>query len=66
MPKQKIIRIGNSLGLTLPSRFVQNLSLKIGDRVDLKYHTEDSLVLSFPDNSQLTLLSNSPKNDNNR
>ncbi len=66
MPKQKIIRIGNSLGLTLPSRFVQNLSLKIGDSIDLKYHSDDSLILSFPDNSQLTLLPNSTKNNNNR
>lgn len=56
MPKQKIIKIGNSLGITLPSRFIQNLSLKSGDKVELSQNTESSLILNFPDNSQLSLL----------
>ncbi len=57
MQKQKIIRIGNSLGVTLPSRFLERLSLKVGDKVILNYHTDQSLILEFPDNSQLSLLS---------
>jgi antitoxin component of MazEF toxin-antitoxin module len=54
--KQKIIKIGNSLGITLPSRFIQNLSLKSGDRVELSQNSDNSLILNFPDNSQLSLL----------
>ncbi len=61
MPKQKIIRIGNSLGVTLPSKFVERLSLKVGDQVKLVFHDESSLLLEFPDSSQLSLMSTRPE-----
>ena len=62
MPKQKIIRIGNSLGITLPSKFIERLSLKVGDQVKLVFHDESSLILEFPDSSQLSLMSSTPEN----
>lgn len=57
MPKQKIIKIGNSLGVTLPSKFIKKLSLKVGDQVKLVYYDDSSLLLNFPDGSQLSLMS---------
>lgn len=57
MPKQKIIKIGNSLGVTLPSKFIKKLSLKVGDQVKLMYYDDSSLLLNFPDGSQLSLMS---------
>lgn len=62
MPKQKIIRIGNSLGVTLPSKFIERLSLKVGDQVKLVFHDETSLLLEFPDSSQLSLMSTKSEN----
>lgn len=62
MPKQKIIRIGNSLGVTLPSKFIERLSLKVGDQVKLVFRDESSLILEFPDSSQLSLMSTTPEN----
>lgn len=61
MSKQKIIRIGNSLGVTLPSKFIKKLSLRIGDQVKLMYNSDSSLLLEFPDNSQLSLMSATPQ-----
>ncbi len=61
MPKQKIIKIGNSLGITLPARFIQNLSLKAGDRVAVTQNNDNSLIINFPDNSQLSLLNVRPQ-----
>lgn len=66
MPKQKIIRIGNSLGVTLPSKFIERLSLKVGDQVKLVFHDETSLLLEFPDSSQLSLMSTKPENPNQK
>lgn len=56
MSVQKIIKIGNSLGVTLPSRFIQNISLKAGDKVEISQTEENTLVLKFPDSSQLPLI----------
>ena len=61
MSKQKIIKIGNSLGVTLPSKFIKKLSLKAGDTVKLVYHDDSSLLLNFPENSQLSLMSATDK-----
>lgn len=66
MSKQKIIRIGNSLGVTLPSKFIERLSLKVGDQVKLVFHDETSLLLEFPDSSQLSLMSTKPENPNQK
>jgi len=55
MPIQKILKVGNSLGVTLPSSFVKNLSLKPGDAVEVFQETGDSLNLVFIDSHQLSL-----------
>ncbi len=33
---QKVIKIGNSIGVTLPQAFRQEVGIKIGDKVDIK------------------------------
>ncbi|OGD81430.1 hypothetical protein A2572_01685 [Candidatus Collierbacteria bacterium RIFOXYD1_FULL_40_9] len=63
MSKQKVIRIGNSLGITLPAKFVERLSLRVGDQVKLVFHDESSLILEFPDSSQLSLMSTAKQSD---
>lgn len=55
MAIQKILKVGNSLGVTLPAKLVRDLSLKQGDRVDLIQGLNNSLTLTFLDNHQLTL-----------
>lgn len=34
--KQKIIKIGNSLGVTIPKKFIKNQKLKAGDEIVLE------------------------------
>lgn len=64
MSTQKIIRVGNSLGITIPSRFIKSLSAKPGDSVKISLQSGDKLVLEFVDNHQLTLdLSKNPKSN---
>lgn len=55
MPIQKILKVGNSLGVTLPSNFVKNLSLKPGDSVEVLQDTGNTLNLNFIDSHQLSL-----------
>jgi len=55
MPIQKILRVGNSLGVTLPSSLVKNLSLKPGDQVEVENNLNNSLTLNFIDSHQLSL-----------
>jgi antitoxin component of MazEF toxin-antitoxin module len=59
MSIQKIIKVGNSLGVTLPSRFVQNISLKAGDAVEITQSDDNKLTFNFPDSSQLPLINKS-------
>jgi len=62
MPIQKILKVGNSLGVTLPSSLVKNLSLKPGDQVEVANNLNNSLTLNFIDSHQLSLgLSSSRK-----
>lgn len=61
MSKQKIIKIGNSIGVTLPSKYIKKLSLRVGDTVKLIYHDDTSLILKFPETSQLSLMSATTK-----
>ncbi len=35
---QKIIRIGSSLGVTLPKRLLDKLNLKLSDEIELSYN----------------------------
>jgi len=61
MPIQKILKVGNSLGVTLPSNFVKNLSLKPGDSVEVTQDTGNELNLAFIDSHQLSLGLNQSK-----
>ncbi|KKT39642.1 hypothetical protein A3K29_01965 [Candidatus Collierbacteria bacterium RIFOXYB2_FULL_46_14] len=55
MPTQKILKVGNSLGVTLPSSLVKSLSLKPGDQVEVLNNLNNSLTLNFIDSHQLSL-----------
>lgn len=61
MATQKILKVGNSLGITLPSNLVKDLSLKPGDQVDVVRELNNSLSINFVDSHQLSL-GLSPKN----
>lgn len=65
MATQKILKVGNSLGITLPSNLVKDLSLKPGDQVDVERELNNSLVVNFVDSHQLSL-GLSPKNRHNK
>jgi antitoxin component of MazEF toxin-antitoxin module len=55
MPIQKILKVGNSLGVTLPSSLVKSLSLRPGDQVEVFQETNNTLTLNFIDSHQLSL-----------
>ena len=55
MATQKILKVGNSLGVTLPSNLVKDLSLKPGDQVDVVRELTNTLTISFVDSHQLSL-----------
>lgn len=55
MASQKILKVGNSLGITLPSNIVKGLSLRAGDQVEISQDLNNILTLTFVDNHQLTL-----------
>ena len=55
MATQKILKVGNSLGITLPSNLVKDLSLKPGDQVDVERELNNSLIVNFVDSHQLSL-----------
>ena len=44
--KRKLVRIGNSLGITIPKAFIDYHALKIGDNVKLLYR---DVVIIIPD-----------------
>jgi len=56
MSRQKVIKTGNSLAVTIPSRFVQSLGLKPGGEVgvDVKLET-GQIVYTFSGTKQLPL-----------
>jgi len=62
MTTQKILKVGNSLGITIPSNLVKNLSLKPGDQVEITQELNNSLVVNFVDSHQLSLGLNSAPN----
>ena len=56
MKDQKIIRAGNSLAFTLPSRLVKALGLRAGDPVKVEFSLDQtSITYSFDYTRQLTL-----------
>lgn len=55
MTVQKIIKVGNSLGIILPSKYLQALSLKKGDSLSLALDA-NQIICSIEDQHQLSLL----------
>lgn len=55
MSIQKVIKVGHSLAVTLPSLFTQTVSIKKGDRVEVQQQLDNTLTLKFPDQNQLSL-----------
>ena len=41
---QKVIKIGSSIGVTLPKRLLEKLALEPGDSVDLLYNPRKEVV----------------------
>lgn len=41
--KRTIIKIGNSIGVTLPKSIIEGLSLKIGDTIVIEIKEEDNV-----------------------
>lgn len=58
---QKIIKAGNSLAVTLPSRLVKTLGLKPKDTVLVTQKDAESITYKFLNPQQLTLSSLTPK-----
>jgi len=56
--QQKVLRTGNSLAVTIPSRFAKIMGVKPGDLVRVKAELRKSmLTLTFSGSGQLSLLS---------
>lgn len=59
MPKQKIIRTGNSLAVTIPSFFVKSVGVKIGQEVEVELSPETGkMIYTFTGTKQLLLSQN--------
>ena len=59
MAKQKIIRTGNSLAVTIPFQFVQAVGIKAGQQVKVKIEPETGqVVYTFSGTKQLPLARN--------
>ncbi|MFC1653329.1 AbrB/MazE/SpoVT family DNA-binding domain-containing protein [Patescibacteria group bacterium] len=60
---QKVVKTGNSLAVTVPSKFVKKVGLKAGDRVKSEVLAETNTIkYSFLDTRQLPLSSKFLKN----
>jgi antitoxin component of MazEF toxin-antitoxin module len=56
--QQKVLKTGNSLAVTIPSRFVKIIGVKTGDVVHVKTDLQKStLTFTFMGSGQLSLLS---------
>ena len=59
MGKQKIIKTGNSLALTIPAEFVKSIGIKAGDDVKVTLEPEKGrIICSFSGAKQLPLSQN--------
>jgi len=62
MGRQKIIKTGNSLAVTIPSDFVKNVGVKAGQFVQVKIEPETGQVIyTFSGSRQLALTNNFTK-----
>lgn len=43
--KQKILKVGNSLGVTIPSDFVKSLGIQAGDKVEVEKKIDKRIVV---------------------
>lgn len=60
--RQKILKTGNSLAITIPSKFVRILGLKPGDEVEAKGDlVKGTLRITFTSSGQMTLLPSAKK-----
>lgn len=56
--EQKVMRVGNSVGITVPAKFVKSVGIKIGDTVKVKTILETGQVIyTFKGAKQLSLSS---------
>lgn len=54
---QKVIKVGHSLAVTIPSHFVKAAGITTGQEVDVALLAEQNqLVVTFPQTHQLPLL----------
>lgn len=59
MPKQKIIKTGNSLAVTIPAPFVHTIGIRAGQEVEVKVEPETGrVVYTFSGTKQLPLSKN--------
>lgn len=53
---QKIVKTGNSLAITIPSKFAKTVGLKAGDKVSSEITTEaNTITFTFLETRQLSL-----------
>ncbi len=59
--KQKVMKVGNSIGVTVPSKFAKSVGIKIGDNVKVKTKLDSGQVIyTFKGAKQLSLESTLP------
>lgn len=57
--KQKVMRVGNSLGVTIPSDFVKAAGIKAGDNTEVETRIENGqVVYKFSGIQQLPIAAN--------
>ena len=57
MAKQKIIRTGNSLAVTIPSFLVRSVGVKAGQEAEVVIELDKGkMICSFSGNTQLSLM----------
>jgi len=54
--KQKVMKVGNSVGVTVPAKFVKSVGIRVGDNVKVKTVLETGQVIyTFKGAKQLSL-----------
>ena len=43
--RQKVMKVGNSIGITVPSKFVKSVGIKIGDNVKVKTKLDTGQII---------------------
>jgi len=56
--EQKVMKVGNSVGVTVPAKFVKSVGIRVGDNVKVKTVLETGQVIyTFKGAKQLSLSS---------